>query len=101
MVESILKYKSWTSRHYIKSITFLDCLVNTSEDRPQLPVTHKICNSPIDEIITTNAIEPKPDALARAGKVTYLDVAPLIAEAMLCMHTGESISERLIFDNAR
>lgn len=60
----------------------------------------RICDSPIDEIITTNAIEPKKDALA-CGKVTYVDVAPLIAEAMLCMHTGESISERLIFDGAK
>jgi ribose-phosphate pyrophosphokinase len=60
----------------------------------------KIYDSPIDEVITTNAIEPKQDAIV-SGKVTYLDVAPLFAEAMLCMHTGESISERLIFDGRK
>lgn len=60
----------------------------------------RICKSPIDEIITTNAIEPTQDVIA-SGKVTYVDIAPLIAEAMLCMHTGESISERLIFDGTK
>jgi ribose-phosphate pyrophosphokinase len=60
----------------------------------------RIRNSPIDEIIITNAIEPTPDVTA-SGKVTYVDIAPMIAEAMLCMHTGESISERLIFNGTK
>ncbi|MBI5044563.1 MAG: ribose-phosphate diphosphokinase [Candidatus Levybacteria bacterium] len=55
----------------------------------------RIIDSDIDEIITTNAIPAQP-GVVESGKVTYVDIAPMLAEAILCIHTGESISERLI-----
>ncbi len=66
-----------------------------STDKNGVSAIKKIEDSPIDEVITTNAIDPKSDA-KRSKKITYVDIAPMIAEAILCIHTGESISERLI-----
>lgn len=65
------------------------------ETRRATPAIERIIDSPIDEIITTNVITPKP-GVKESGKVTYLDAAPMFAEAILCLHTGESISDRLI-----
>lgn len=56
-----------------------------------------INKSPIDEVMVTDAIKPKESAL-ESEKITYVSIAPMIAEAMLCVYTGESISQRLILD---
>lgn len=82
-----------------RSITVVAPYGLFSTTRDGVRAIDRICNSPIDQIIVTNAIEPKQDAIA-SGKVKYVDVAPMIAEAMLCMHTGESVSERLILGGA-
>lgn len=70
-----------------------------STDKNGISAVKKIDDSPIDEIITTNAIDPKSDA-KKSKKITYVDIAPMIAEAILCIHTGESISERLIIETS-
>lgn len=71
-----------------------------STDANGIRAIDKIEASPIDEIITTNAVEAKPDAI-QSKKITYVDIAPMLAEAMLCIHTGESISKRLILPKPR
>lgn len=79
-----------------RSITVVAPYGVFSKDRNGVSAIKKIEDSPIDEIITTNAIDPKSEA-KRSKKITYVDIAPMIAEAILCIHTGESISERLMF----
>jgi len=83
-----------------KSITVIAPYGIFSTNKKGERAIDRICNSPIDEIITTNAIEPAPGVI-ESGIVTYVDIAPLYAEAMFCMHTGASISERLIFDKKK
>jgi ribose-phosphate pyrophosphokinase len=50
--------------------------------------------SSIEEVIVTNSI-PIKDA-TRCGKITVLDVSPLLGEAIRRIHTRESIS--ILFD---
>lgn len=52
-------------------------------------------NCPIDKVIVTDTIQPSRDVLENP-RVEVVSVAPVIAVAILCYLTGESISERLI-----
>jgi len=49
-----------------------------------------ISKSPVTEIITTNTVEISPEK--RLDKITLLSVAPLFAEAIKRIHTGDSVS---------
>lgn len=46
----------------------------------------------IDGIVVTNSFPIDPGKLARARKLTILDVSPLLSEAIRRNHNGESIS---------
>lgn len=55
----------------------------------------KITESSIDEMIITDSIKPREEVLANK-KISIVTVAPLIAEAIRRIRTGESISKALI-----
>lgn len=50
----------------------------------------KILSSPIKELVVTDTV-PVPEK-KRNEKITVLSIAPLIAEAIYCIHTGKSVS---------
>lgn len=54
------------------------------------PALDRLANSPIKEVIVTNTIHHEPGKLP--GKITVLDVAPLIAKAISRIHENTSIS---------
>ncbi|MDP3941083.1 MAG: ribose-phosphate pyrophosphokinase [bacterium] len=55
----------------------------------------KINNSAIDEVIITDTIT-QPEEVKKNKKITIVTVAPLLAEAIRRIETGESISKDLI-----
>ncbi len=55
----------------------------------------KLTNSLIDEVIVTDTIAQR-DEIRNHPKVTIVSSAPLLAEAIRRIHTGESIGEALI-----
>lgn len=55
----------------------------------------KITNSAIQEVITTDTIAHRPEVLNNK-KITVVTVAPLLAEAIRRIRSGESISKDLI-----
>ena len=56
------------------------------------PAISRISNSAIEDLIVTDTILLKDDAMA-CGKITVLTVAPLLAEAIKRTYTGSSVSE--------
>jgi ribose-phosphate pyrophosphokinase len=54
------------------------------------PALERIAGSPLTELVVTNSITPRP-TFADA-RIRTLSVAPLVAEAIKRVHTGESIS---------
>ncbi|MDA3810451.1 MAG: ribose-phosphate pyrophosphokinase [Spirochaetaceae bacterium] len=54
------------------------------------PAVERLKNSSIDEVVTTNTITI--DDSKKWDKLTILDVAPLFAEAISHIHTGDSLS---------
>ncbi len=56
------------------------------------PAISRLTSSAIEELIVTDTIPQKEEALA-CGKVTVLTVAPLLAEAIKRIYTGSSVSE--------
>lgn len=55
------------------------------------PAVERISKSDIDELVVTNSIPLKPDAVA-CGKIRTLSVAPLLARAIQSIHEGGSVS---------
>lgn len=55
----------------------------------------KISESAIEEMVVTDTIKPK-DEVIKNKKITIVSVAPLLAEAIRRIKTGESISKALI-----
>jgi ribose-phosphate pyrophosphokinase len=55
----------------------------------------KITDSAIEEMVVTDTIKPREDVL-KNKKITIVSVAPLLAEAIRRIKTGESISKSLI-----
>ncbi len=55
----------------------------------------KIADSAIEEMVVTDTIKPREEVL-KNKKITIVSVAPLLAEAMRRINTGESISKALI-----
>ena len=54
------------------------------------PALERIAGSPLKELVVTDTIAARPEsAMAR---IRTLSVAPLVAEAIKRVHTGESIS---------
>ncbi len=53
----------------------------------------RIENSPIRKLVVTDTI-PVPEDKASSSKIKVLTVAPLLAEAIECIHTDQSISKR-------
>lgn len=53
------------------------------------PALARIGSSPIDEMVITNTIPLKKNA---PSNIQQISIAPLIAEAILCIHNGDSIS---------
>lgn len=51
----------------------------------------RIENSPIVELVVTNSIKMSPQIKA-CKKITSIDIAPMLAEAIRRTHDGESIS---------
>ena len=60
-----------------------------------LALQEKMNNSELDEIIITDTIM-QPEAIVRNKKITIVSVAPLLAEVIRRIETGESISKDLI-----
>lgn len=56
---------------------------------------NRINNSAIEEVFVTDTIKPRDDVLQNK-KITIVSVAPLLAEAIRRIKTGESISKALI-----
>jgi ribose-phosphate pyrophosphokinase len=59
------------------------------------PAIERISASPLQELITTNTIPPRPD-VAACPKVKVLSVARLLGEAVKRIHHGDSISSLFI-----
>lgn len=55
----------------------------------------KINKSALEEVYVTDTISVRPD-VEKNAKIKIITVAPLIAEAIRCILSGESISERLM-----
>jgi ribose-phosphate pyrophosphokinase len=55
----------------------------------------KINDSAIEEVVVTDTIMPRPE-VSKNKKITIVSVAPLLAEAIRRIITGESISKALI-----
>lgn len=55
----------------------------------------RIASSPIEKLFITNTV-PQRDEVLKSRKIEIVSVAPLIAEAIRRIETGESISEKLI-----
>lgn len=54
----------------------------------------RICNSPLEKVVTTNSMPPKDDCLA--PRFEYLSIAPLLAEAIKSIHEESSVSRLFI-----
>jgi ribose-phosphate pyrophosphokinase len=54
------------------------------------PALERISGSPLRELVVTDTIAPRPEAAT--SRIRALSVAPLVAEAIKRVHTGESIS---------
>lgn len=50
----------------------------------------RIASSPIKQLVVTNTV-PVPES-KQNSKITVLSIAPLLAEAIRCIHTGTSVS---------
>jgi ribose-phosphate pyrophosphokinase len=59
------------------------------------PAVDRIMASPIEELITTDTIPPRPE-VAACPKVKVLSVARLLGEAVKRIHHGDSISSLFI-----
>ncbi len=59
------------------------------------PAPKRIMESSIDKIYITDTVPIRKEMLESA-KVEVVSVAPLLAEAISCIHNGDSISEKLI-----
>jgi ribose-phosphate pyrophosphokinase len=53
------------------------------------PAVERIEESPIKELVTTDSIPLTPEKLL--PKMTVLSVAPLLGQAIQCIHTGQSV----------
>lgn len=60
------------------------------------PALERITNSPIEKVLVTDTIPQDGDR--RNPKIKVISVAPLLAEAIRRIYTGESISEKLIIN---
>jgi ribose-phosphate pyrophosphokinase len=61
----------------------------------------RITRGPISECIVTNTVPLRDDvAFAHTHKLTQLSVAPLLAEAMLRVQTGQSLAGLRVYDPA-
>lgn len=54
------------------------------------PALERISGSPLKELVVTDTIMPRPEFAS--ARIRSLSVAPLVAEAIKRVHTGESIS---------
>lgn len=59
------------------------------------PAYERISKSSIDKIFVTDTVPQKKEMLNNP-KITVVSVAPLLAEAIKCIHNGDSMSEKLI-----
>jgi ribose-phosphate pyrophosphokinase len=59
------------------------------------PAVERIVASPLEELIITDTIPPRPEVLA-SGKVKVLSVARILGEAVKRIHHGDSISSLFI-----
>ena len=55
------------------------------------PAVERLSNSTMDEVVTTNTLPISDDK--KWDKLTILDVAPLFADAILNIHSGQSITK--------
>lgn len=54
----------------------------------------RICNSPLEKVVTTNSMPPKEDC--QPPRFEYLSIAPLLAEAIKSIHEESSVSRLFI-----
>ncbi len=59
------------------------------------PAVERINNSPIDRVFITDTV-PLKEQVLNNPKFVVISVAKLLAEAIDCIHNGDSISEKLI-----
>lgn len=59
------------------------------------PAQAKLMDSPLDKIFITDTV-PLRDEIVKSPKVIVISVAGLLAQAIKCIHNGDSISEKLI-----
>lgn len=58
----------------------------------------KIEDSPIEQILVTDSIDLR-EKCKQSNKIKVVSIAPLMGEAINCIYSGESISEKLILRN--
>jgi ribose-phosphate pyrophosphokinase len=54
----------------------------------------RICNSPLEKVVTTNSMPPKEECIP--PRFEYLSIAPLLAEAIKSIHEESSVSRLFI-----
>jgi ribose-phosphate pyrophosphokinase len=59
------------------------------------PALERISKSPLKKVFVTDTLTPNQKIL-KNPKIEVITVAPLLAEAINCIYSGESISEKLI-----
>ena len=62
------------------------------------PALERIAASPLKKVFVTDTLE-LGDKILKNPKIEIITVAPLLAEAIDCIYSGESISEKLILRN--
>jgi ribose-phosphate pyrophosphokinase len=63
-----------------------------STDKYGVPALQKIDESPIDQIIITDSIK-QPPAVVNHPRIKIVSIVDMFAEAMLRIHTGESVGQ--------
>ena len=58
------------------------------------PAMERIAESSLEEIIVTDTV-PLNEKAKKSKKITVISVAKLLAEAIRCIYTGQSISKKL------
>jgi len=63
------------------------------------PAAQRIEDSALEEVVTANTIPLRDDVIQTTAKIRQLSVGKLLAEALLSIHTGKSVSQLFDYKN--